>query len=368
MQLRRRSEVTDRERPRVTMSHGAGGAAMQELISGAILPLLSNKKWRAGGLQVPLDALDDSAVVDDVVFTTDSHTVRPLFFPGGDIGSLSVAGTVNDLAVVGAKPLALSLGLVLEEGLEVEELRRVVRSAALTSRKAGVPIVTGDTKVVERGAVQKLVINTSGIGRRHPLLERNLREARRHRRVRHGWLLDSNLRPGDKIILSGSVGDHGIAVLSQREGYGFESVVKSDVFPLNHLMERAMRAGGVVSAKDPTRGGLANLLNEWASKSCVGILVEERAIPITDGVRSACEMLGLDPLSIGNEGKVVFGVVPSRAESVLKAIRGAREGRRAAAIGEVRGDIRPGRVVLETSVGGRRVLEQPHGDPIPRIC
>ncbi len=352
----------------VTMAHGAGGAAMQELISRAILPPLSNKRWRVKGLRVPLDELDDSAVVGDIVFTTDSHTVSPLFFPGGDIGSLSVAGTINDLAVVGARPLALSAGFVLEEGLEVATLERVVRSMASTARSAGVPIVTGDTKVVEAGAVQRLIVNTSGVGERHPLLDRNLREARRHRRVRRDWLLDSNLRPGDKIILSGTVGDHGVAVLSQREGYGFESVVRSDVRPLSRLMEAALRVGGIVSAKDPTRGGLANLLNEWASKSKVGIIVDEGAIPISDGVRSACEMLGLDPLSIGNEGKVALGVVPEMAGSVLRAVRGTKEGRRAAIIAEVRGDIRPGRVVLATAVGGRRVLEQPAGDPIPRIC
>ncbi|MEM2869188.1 MAG: hydrogenase expression/formation protein HypE [Thermoplasmata archaeon] len=356
------------ELSRVTMAHGAGGAAMQELISSVILPILSNKKWRVRGLRVPLDALDDSAVVDGTVFTTDSHTVRPIFFPGGDIGSLSIAGTVNDLAVVGARALALSAGLVLEEGIELGELERVVRSMASTARLAGVPVVTGDTKVVESGAVQKMIINTSGVGCRHPLLDRNLAEARRHRKVRHEWLLDSNLRPGDKIILSGTVGDHGIAVLSKREGYGFDSVVKSDVLPLNRLMEAVLRVGGVVSAKDPTRGGLANLLNEWAQKSMVGIEVYEESIPVSDGVRSACEMLGLDPLIIGNEGKVVLGVVEEMAEEVLRALRRMREGRRAAVIGEVRRDIRPGRVVLATSVGGRRILEQPAGDPIPRIC
>lgn len=350
----------------LTMAHGAGGAVMEDMIARLIVPILSNRRWKGSRIQVPLDALDDSAVVDGIVFTTDSHTVRPIFFPGGDIGSLSVAGTVNDLAVVGAEPLALSCGLVLEEGLQPGELERVLRSMAATCRKAGVPIVTGDTKVVERGAVQKMIINTAGIGRRSPLLDRDLKEARRHRKVRSQWLLDSNLRPGDSIILSGTVGDHGIAVLSQREGLGFESVVRSDVCPLNGMMARALGAGGVVAAKDPTRGGLANLLNEWARKSAVGIMVEEDAVPVNPGVRSACEMLGIDPLAIGNEGKAVLGVVGEKAEEVLKALKATKEGRRASIIGEATTAVKG--VVLHTTVGGKRILEQPAGDPIPRIC
>lgn len=350
----------------LTMAHGAGGAVMEDMISRLILPILSNKGWKGSKIQVPLDALDDSAVVDGIVFTTDSHTVRPIFFPGGDIGSLSVAGTVNDLAVVGAEPLALSSAFVLEEGLQFEELERILRSMAAACRKAGVPIVTGDTKVVERGAVQKIMINTSGIGRRSPLLDRDLREARRHRKVRSQWLLDSNLCPGDSIILSGTVGDHGIAVLSQREGLGFESVVRSDVQPLNKMMAGALKVGGVVSAKDPTRGGLANLLNEWAQKSRAGITVEEDAVPVNQGVRTACEMLGIDPLSIGNEGKAVLGVVREKAEDVLKALRSTKEGRRASIIGEATTAVKG--VVLHTTVGGKRILEQPAGDPIPRIC
>jgi len=350
----------------ITMAHGAGGAVMQDMIGELILPILSNKKWNRSKIQVPLDALDDSSVVDGIVFTTDSHTVRPIFFPGGDIGSLSVAGTVNDLSVVGAEPLALSCGFVLEEGLRCEELGLILRSMASTCRRAGVPIVTGDTKVVERGAVQGIIINTAGIGRRSPLLDSNLRIARRHRKVKSLWLLDSNLRAGDSIILSGTVGDHGIAVLSKREGYGFESVVRSDVAPLNRMMAAAMKEGGVVAAKDPTRGGLANLLNEWAKKSRIGISVEEDAVPISSGVRSACDMLGIDPLTIGNEGKAVLGVVREKAEDVLKAVRRTKEGRKASIIGEATSSVNG--VVLHTTVGGKRILEQPAGDPIPRIC
>jgi hydrogenase expression/formation protein HypE len=348
------------------MAHGAGGAVMQDMIGKLIVPILSNLRWRGSKITVPLDALDDSAVVDGIVFTTDSHTVRPIFFPGGDIGSLSVAGTVNDISMVGAEPVALSCGFILEEGLRREELELILRSMASTCKKAGVPIVTGDTKVVEKGAVQGIIINTSGIGRRSPLLDPNLKIARRHRKVRSLWLLDSNLRSGDMIILSGTVGDHGIAVLSKREGYGFESVVRSDVAPLNRMMAAALREGGVVAAKDPTRGGLANLLNEWAGKSKIGMIVEEDAVPISSGVRSACDMLGIDPLSIGNEGKAVLGVVREKAEDVLAALRKTPEGRKAAIIGEAQKRIKG--VVLHTTVGGKRILEQPAGDPIPRIC
>jgi hydrogenase expression/formation protein HypE len=354
------------KRPGISMAHGAGGAVMQEMIGSLIVPILSNRKWKGSKITVPLDALDDSAVVDGIVFTTDSHTVRPLFFPGGDIGSLSVAGTVNDLSVVGAEPLALSSAFVLEEGLDSHTLEKVLRSMARTAKQAGVPIVTGDTKVVERGAVQQLIINTSGIGRRSPLMARNLKEVRRYRKLRSEWLLDSNIRPGDKIIVSGTVGDHGIAVLSFREGYGFEGNVKSDIAPLNRMMASALKEGGVVSGKDPTRGGLANLLNEWAGKSRTGILVDENAIPINEPVRSACEMLGIDPLSIGNEGKAVLAVVPDKAEAVLKALRKTKEGKKAAIIGEATSEVK--RVVLKTTIGGRRILEQPAGDPVPRIC
>jgi len=354
------------KRPGISMAHGAGGAVMQEMIGNLILPILSNRKWKGSPIAVPLDALDDSAVVDGIVFTTDSHTVRPLFFPGGDIGSLSVAGTVNDLSVVGAEPLALSSAFVLEEGLDSLTLEKVLRSMARTARVAGVPIVTGDTKVVERGAVQQLIINTSGIGRRSPRMTGNLKQARRYRKLCSDWLLDSNIRPGDKIIVSGTVGDHGIAVLSFREGYSFEGDVRSDIRPLNGMMDAALKEGGVVSAKDPTRGGLANLLNEWAEKSKTGILVDESSIPVNEPVRSACEMLGIDPLSIGNEGKAVLAVVPQKAEAVLAALRKTKEGRRAALIGEATSEVK--RVVLRTTIGGRRILEQPAGDPVPRIC
>jgi hydrogenase expression/formation protein HypE len=353
----------DKSKGHITMAHGAGGAVMGELIKEQILKRLGPG---SRGVEVPLEALEDSSVVEGKVLTTDSYVVKPIFFPGGDIGRLAVSGTVNDLAVMGCRPLALSLAFVIEEGLEISELETVLDSAARTSKQAGVPIITGDTKVVEKGALDKLIINTSGIGVRWPPLERNLRTVRRFRPFKHDWPLDSGLKPGDKIILSGSIGDHGIAILSFREGYGFESTVRSDVQPLNGMIRKALEIGGIVAMKDPTRGGLANALTEWSEKSNVGISVKESAIPVHEGVRSACEMLGLDQLAIGNEGKAIIGVVKEKAEAVLKAIRRTKEGKEAAIIGEATKDVKG--VVMRTLVGGKRIVDKPSGDPIPRIC
>ncbi len=334
---------------------------MQSLIKKIILSRLGGS-----GFEVPLEALDDAAVVDNIVLKTDSHTVKPLFFPGGDIGRLAVSGTVNDICMLGAEPIALTAGFVLEEGFPLDELTRIVESMRDTCREAEVYIVTGDTKVVEKGALDRFIINTSGIGRRSELLDRNIEGVRRCRAFNSRWLLDSNLREGDKIILSGAVGDHGIAVLSSREGYGFESSVTSDVKPLNKAVRRILEVGGIVALKDPTRGGLANALNEWSEKSGVGILVEEDKIPVHDNVRAACDMLGIDPYEVGNEGKMVIGVVKDLAEDVLSALRETPEGREAQIIGEARCDFKE--VVLKTRVGGRRIIPPPIGDPVPRIC
>ncbi|MEM3045698.1 MAG: hydrogenase expression/formation protein HypE [Candidatus Bathyarchaeia archaeon] len=301
---------------RITMAHGAGGAVMQSLIRNSILKFLGGSE-----AEVPLEALDDSAVIEDIVLKSDSHTVKPLFFPGGDIGRLAVSGTVNDIAVMGAEPLALASGFILEEGLPMEKLERILRSMQETCREAGVPVITGDTKVVEKGALDECIINTSGIGRRSPYLDANLREVRKYRPLEARWLLDSNLRSGDKVIVSGTVGDHGLAILSRREGYDFEAEVISDVKPLNSLVRKLLQVGGVVKIKDPTRGGLANTLNEWSEKSKVGFRISEEAIPVREGVQAACEMLGIDPLEVGNEGKLVVAVVPERAEDILSALR-----------------------------------------------
>jgi hydrogenase expression/formation protein HypE len=341
---------------------------MQELIAKRILGQFSEGVLDNLNIEVSLADLDDSAVVDDIVFTTDSHTVKPLFFPGGDIGSLSVAGTVNDISVMGVQPIALSCGFVLEEGLPIDELDKIITSIGRCSRSAGVPVVTGDTKVVERGAVEKMFINTSGIGRRTEKLDKNIETVREYREFNGRWLKDSNIHPGDKIILTGSVGDHGIALLSYREGYGFETELQSDVQPLNKMLQSAIEIGGIVAMKDPTRGGLANALNEWSEKSGTGILVQEDKIPIKPPVHAACEMLGIDPLNIGNEGKAIIGVVSELAEDVLKALKTHPEGTEAVIIGEVKDIGEQKGVVLETLMGGKRIIDAPAGDPVPRIC
>ena len=343
------------------MAHGAGGALMQKLIKEYMLKYLGGS-----GVEVPLEALDDAAVVDGIVLKSDSHTVKPLFFPGGDIGRLAVAGTVNDIAVLGAKPVALSLGLVLEEGFPIQDLERIVRSIKETCEEAGVYVVTGDTKVVERGSLEGCIINTSGIGVRSEELERNLQVVKRYRRLKARWILDSNLSPGDKIIVSGAIGDHGLAVLSSREGYGFGSSIRSDVAPLNLVVSRILRVGGITAMKDPTRGGLSNALNEWSEKSGVGIEIYEEKIPVHEDVKAACEMLGIDPLDVGNEGKLLIGVVPEKAEEVLEELRRTKEGKEAQIIGEATREFKE--VILKTAIGGRRIIPTPIGDPVPRIC
>jgi hydrogenase expression/formation protein HypE len=348
---------------KIKLAQGAGGEMMDKLIKQKILKYFGKEVQKG---EVSLSMLDDSAVIDDIVFSTDSHTVSPIIFPGGDLGSLAVAGTVNDIAVMGAKPIGLSAGFIIEEGLSIDVFETIVKSIVETCKKADVPIVTGDTKVVEKGAIQEFMINTSGIGKRSQFLDNNIKEVKRYRSFKQRWLLDSNIESGDVIILSGNIAEHGVALMSFREGYGFETEIKSDVAPINGLMEKAMSVGGVVSAKDPTRGGFANTVNEFSEKSKTGIILYEDNIPIPNGVRSACDMLGIDPLEIGNEGKVVLGVVKEKVEEVLKEIKKHSLGKNAAIIGEATDKIKG--VVLETTVGGKRNLHKPIGDPVPRIC
>jgi len=346
---------------RITMVHGAGGTIMHDLIKKYVVGYLGGSN-----AEVPLEALDDAAVINDIVLKSDSHAVKPIFFPGGDIGRLAVSGTVNDIAVLGAEPTALTCGFVLEEGLAIADFERILKSMKETCREAEVYVITGDTKVVEKGNLGGCVVNTSGIGRRNEALEKNIREVKKHRTFNARWVLDSNLREGDKIIVSGTLGNHGLAVLSAQEGYSFGSRIRSDVSPLNKLILRLLNVGGIVAMKDPTRGGLSNALNEWAEKSRVGILVREDRIPIRGDVRAACEMLGIDPLEVGNEGKVVIGVVPQKAEEVLAVLKETREGKEAEIIGEATEEFKA--VAMQTSVGGKRILAPPIGDPIPRIC
>jgi hydrogenase expression/formation protein HypE len=335
---------------KIGMSHGAGGEIMQGLISDIILNNITNKKVADG---VGLADLDDGATIplgnQEIVISTDSHTIDPLFFPGGDIGRISMAGTVNDVSVMGAKPLAISNAMIISEGFPVEDLERIIKSMDEVSQETDVSIVTGDTKVMEHDKLDKMVICTTGIG-----------IAPRNQITR-----DSGMHVGDKIILSGSVGDHGIAIMSFREGFGFETDLKSDVAPVWGMVEAALEVGGVNSMKDPTRGGIANALNEMAEKSGVGMYIDEEKIPVKPAVHAASEMLGIDPFEVANEGKVILSVQEDKAEEVLETIQKQKYGKDAQIIGEVTSE---GPVILETLLGGRRILEAPIADPVPRVC
>jgi hydrogenase expression/formation protein HypE len=351
----------------ITMLHGAGGTVMHDLIRNFIVKYLGETK-SPGFVEVPLNALDDAAVVDDIVLKSDSHAVKPIFFPGGDIGRLAVSGTVNDISVLGAEPTALACGLVLEEGLPLADLEKILKSMRDTCVEAGVGVVTGDTKVTEKGSLGGCVINVSGIGRRNVALEKNIAVVKKFRKSFHSrWTLDSNLSAGDKIIVSGTIGDHGLAVLSAQEGLSFGSGIKSDTKPLNRLIMRLLgEVGGIVSMKDPTRGGVADALNEFSDKSGVGILLEEGKIPIREDVKAACEMLGLDPFEVGNEGKILIGVVKEKAEDLLTFLQSTEEGKDAEIIGEATAKFKG--VAMQTVVGGKRIIARPIGDPVPRIC
>lgn len=340
--------VVHGQRERIVLAHGGGGQLTDELLAQTIRPRLSNPA---------LDAMDDSALLDlgatRIAFTTDSYVVRPLEFPGGDIGRLAVCGTVNDLAVCGAEAKWISLGLILEEGLESAVLERVLDSVARAAAEAGVSVVTGDTKVVERGQGDGLYINTAGLG----VLSAGVR------------LGPELVAPGDAIVLSGSIADHGMAVMLQREDpASVRSDLRSDVAPLGGLAAVLLEASpGVRFMRDPTRGGLAGVLADLAGRSGRRLTVEEPAIPVRQGTRYAAEMLGIDPLDVANEGKLV-AVVPSReAGAALAALRGHELGREAALIGEV-GVEDDGLCDLVTEVGGRRVLQKPYGEQLPRIC
>jgi hydrogenase expression/formation protein HypE len=338
----------------ISLAHGAGGRQMRELLSELVLTRFDQETPEGG---VGLAELDDGAALplddgdDSVVVTTDSHVVTPLQFPGGDIGRLAVAGTVNDLAVMGAtRPLALTCSLIVEEGTDRALLESVLDSMQATCEEAGCQVVTGDTKVMGSGEIDTLAINTTGVG----VVPAG------------GHVPDAGLSPGDAIVVSGSVGDHGIALLSEREGFEFGGDLRSDVAPLNRLVEAALDAGRVTAMKDPTRGGLAGALNEMAQKAEVGIDLEESAIPVDGNVASAGEVLGIDPLSVANEGVVVFGVDAADAEAVVEAIADLPVGTDAAVVGTVTGE-HPGRVVVDTGFG-RRYLSEPEGEQLPRIC
>jgi hydrogenase expression/formation protein HypE len=335
---------------KIALKHGAGGRAMRALVENVFLRELAELPCDGFGLA----AMDDGAAlrVGDrwLILTTDSHVVQPIFFPGGDIGRLAVSGTVNDLAMMGAtEPLALTLAVVLEAGFSRAALERVQASIVAACREAGAPVVTGDTKVMGKGELDGLVLNTAGVG----FAERLVR--------------DCGLGPGDRLIVTGTLGDHGLTVLATRNGLGLDGELRSDVAPINGLIREALAVGDAVTAmKDPTRGGLASALAEMAEKSGVGVLLDETALPLSTAVRAAAELLGIDPLHVANEGKAVLGVRADRADEVLARLRAHPLGRDAALVGVVTEE-QVGRVVLDTGVG-RRLVAEPEGEPMPRIC
>jgi len=336
---------------RITLKQGAGGRAMRALIEDIFL----QDAPEMSALDVGPRAMDDGAAlwIGDrwLVVTTDSHVVHPPFFPGGDIGRLAICGTVNDLAMMGAtEVLALTCGAILEEGFPRAELERIQASMAQACREAGARIVTGDTKVIGRGELDKVVLNTTGVA------------------VTQRLVRDCGLSPGDRILVTGTVGDHGLAILAARHALKLEGDLFSDVAPINGLVRAALEAGGagVVAMKDPTRGGLSSTLHEMAEKSGVGILLEETKVPVTDAVRAAGDLLGIDPLHVANEGKAVIGVSPEKAQAVLEALRAHPLGRDAAIVATCISE-RRGNVVLDTGFG-RRLLAEPEGELLPRIC
>ncbi|MFW6125682.1 MAG: hydrogenase expression/formation protein HypE [Chloroflexota bacterium] len=330
----------------ILLAHGSGGKLSHDLVEKGFLPSFQNPL---------LSRLDDSAVFEAqgrLAFTTDSYIVTPLFFPGGDIGKLAVCGTVNDLSMSGASPLYLSVSFIIEEGFPLADLSRVVASIQQATEEGEVKVVTGDTKVVNRGSADGLFINTSGIG----IVPQDVD------------ISGSNARVGDRVILSGPIGEHGIAIMSEREGLKFSSPVKSDCAPLNSLVAQMLGVSRDIHClRDPTRGGLATTLNEFAAQSDVGILIREDAIPVKDSVRAACELLGFDPLYVANEGRLVAVVAPDDAEAVVARMRENEYGREATVIGEVTAE-HSRKVVLRTSLGASRIVDMLVGELLPRIC
>lgn len=328
---------------RIMLAHGSGGRLSHELIRTLFQKHLGNRY---------LDQMNDASILpgrEQIAVTTDSFVVSPLFFRGGDIGKLAVCGTVNDLAVSGAIPKFLTLGLILEEGLPMDDLERIIKSVAATASEAGVSIVCGDTKVVERKSVDKIFINTTGIGY-----------------ITNRLVGPKRIQPGDEILITGTIGDHGIAILSEREGLEFQTPVISDCAPLNGFID-AFYQSGVKCMRDPTRGGVATTLNELAGQAGVSILLDEKRFPLSPSVAGACEMLGLEPLYLANEGKVLVIVAPEAADDVLQKMQSHPLGRLAARIGRVQEE-KPGLVLLETPLGGKRIVSMLEGEHLPRIC
>ncbi len=332
----------------ILLGHGSGGRMMHDLISDVFIRHFANEI---------LSEQTDSAILSvgssEIAFTTDSFVIHPLFFPGGNIGKLAVCGTVNDLAVSGSEPLYISVSFIIEEGFPISELEIIVEALAAEAKKAGVLIVTGDTKVVNKGKCDKLFINTAGIGR-----------------VRKEDRLISkaeDIQPGDVIIINGTIGDHGMAVMNARESFNFKTTVESDCASLNHMIRQMLDKSAVKFMRDPTRGGVATVLNELVEKIQLGIEIDETSLPINKGVQAMCELLGFDPLHIANEGKVVIVASENEAESILKSLQNHELGKRSTIIGRIVSD-HPGRVVLKNETGGRRIIDSLSGDLLPRIC
>jgi hydrogenase expression/formation protein HypE len=330
----------------ILLAHGSGGKLSHELVEKNFLPFLANPA---------LNKLDDSAIFEAsgrLAFTTDSYVVNPIFFPGGDIGKLAVCGTVNDLAMNGAKPLYLSLSAIIEEGFPIGELERIMQSIKKAAEEAEVSIITGDTKVVNQGQADKLFITTSGVGIISPGVD----------------ISGANARAGDKVLLSGTIGDHGISIMSQREGLRFSMTLESDCAPLNKLVSQMLEVSSKIHClRDPTRGGLATTLNEFARQSKVGIVVEEVKIPVKEEVKAACELLGLDPIYVANEGKMVAIIDPGNADRILARMKQNIYGRDAAIIGEITRE-HPGKVIMKTKLGPSRIVDMLSGELLPRIC
>ncbi|ABW12802.1 hydrogenase expression/formation protein HypE [Parafrankia sp. EAN1pec] len=346
------------ETERVTLGHGSGGQLSAELLRDVLLPALgagSALAARAG--QPDGGVLEDAAVLDidgvTLVTSTDAFVVSPLFFPGGDIGTLAVHGTVNDLAMMGATPLALTVAYIIEEGFPLDDLRRIIASVGSAAAAAGVPVVTGDTKVVPRGAADGIFVTTSGIGRRLPAARVSAAAA----------------RPGDAVLVSGPIGAHGTTVLSAREALGFEADIASDTRPLHRLVQAMVerRGGDIHVMRDPTRGGVASALNEIAAASGVGVEIDETALPVPPLVAAACDLLGLDPLHVANEGCLIAVVAPEAADEILAVMRSRPESRHATCLGDVVAG-HPGRVVMRTLLGSTRLVDMLVGEQLPRIC
>jgi hydrogenase expression/formation protein HypE len=346
------------QRNKIVLSHGSGGKMSQDLINSMFLPPFDNPTLRAGNdagvVQIPniQKQANEGLIVDRLAISTDSHVVWPLFFPGGDIGRLAVCGTVNDVSMMGAKPLCLTAGFILEEGLDFGILEEIVNSMKIAADEARIFIVAGDTKVVDKGKADCVFINTSGIGIIPPEIEIN----------------GGNAQPGDIVIISGTIGDHGIAVLEARQELGFTSKIQSDIAPLNDLVEVMLKTSKNIHVlRDPTRGGLATSLNEIARQSHLGILLNEESIPVKPAVSAACEMLGFDPMYIPNEGKLIALVSPEDADAILEKMQSTRYGQDAAIIGKVISEP-PGRVLMKTMIGSTRVVDVLAGELLPRIC